>query len=259
MSRLKELSLDEKKESCSKYYYQDMAKPLKELLDIASQGPGDCKNALRIENKNDLLKPGYLPMEVGYCNLENGTAVSASTTKMPGVTIEMFEWWFAWHGLNPLRYKIWDPEDHIDTKVDYKERLTDKTIPMGERIWDTTHTVIEDIGLGPQVLDISFRSPKYMGFDTNLMAKNNVHIVTANLNGLVTMCHTIRPIECGIELRSRFWFGYNMRNGVIVKKLKDGEIMPLDGARAITFHALKEYSNLASILPRVYAEEKDKF
>ena len=26
----------------------------------------------------------------------------------------MLQWWFAWHGIDPLRYAIWDPYDPYD-------------------------------------------------------------------------------------------------------------------------------------------------
>ena len=32
-----------------------------------------------------------------YCVMPNGTGFLANRTEMPGVTPEMFEWWFAWH------------------------------------------------------------------------------------------------------------------------------------------------------------------
>ena len=53
--------------------------------------------ALKIEDRNKLFEPGYLPCEIGYCVMEDGSAYLANRTEMPGVTPEMFEWWFAWH------------------------------------------------------------------------------------------------------------------------------------------------------------------
>ena len=46
--------------------------------------------------------------------------------------------------------------------------------------------------------------------------------------------------------------------GEIVKLLPDGVSVPEAGPRALYGHNIKEYSNLASILPFLYAEEKDK-
>ena len=67
---------------------------------------------------------------------------------MPGVTPEMFEWWFAWHGLEDLRYRIWDPEDHYYARQQNRARTLDQSLPMRERTWGTCHHVKEDIGGG---------------------------------------------------------------------------------------------------------------
>lgn len=69
---------------------------------------------------------------------------------MPDVTADMLNWWFVWHGLDPLRYAIWDPEDHFDVTINEegRKRALDPTIPMAEKTWGATHTVQESIG-GP--------------------------------------------------------------------------------------------------------------
>lgn len=74
----------------------------------------------------------------------------AGNIPMPDVTPEMLYWWFAWHGLEPLRYAIWDPEDHFDVKINEegRTRSLNPNIPMNEKSWGATHTVQESIG-GP--------------------------------------------------------------------------------------------------------------
>ena len=47
--------------------------------------------------------------------------------------------------------------------------------------------------------------------------------------------------------------------GEIVKLIPDGEAIPEFVPRALYGHNIKEYSNLASILPQIYAEEKDNW
>ena len=44
----------------------------------------------------------------------------------------------------------------------------------------------------------------------------------------------------------------------LMKLVPDGAAVPEAAPRALYRHNIKEYSNLASILPSVYAEEKDK-
>ncbi len=41
---------------------------------------------------------------------------------MTGATPEMIDWWFAWHGLEDLRYKLWYPEMHVSARLDPEER-----------------------------------------------------------------------------------------------------------------------------------------
>ena len=59
-----------------------------------------------------LFDDGYLPGEFGMYALPDGGTMIANLTDMPGVTPEMFDWWFAWHGLDSFRYTIWDKDDH---------------------------------------------------------------------------------------------------------------------------------------------------
>ncbi len=85
-------------------------------LQAARSGPVDVSKALKIQDRNRLFEPGYLDTETGYCIMDDGTGFVANLLQMPGVTGEMFDWWFAWHGLGELRYSIWDPEDHYDAR-----------------------------------------------------------------------------------------------------------------------------------------------
>ena len=52
---------------------------------------------------------------------------------MPGETPEMFDWWFAWHGLEDMRYRIWDPEDHFYARQQMPEKVLDPKVPMKEK------------------------------------------------------------------------------------------------------------------------------
>lgn len=116
------------------------------------QAPIDPKDATPVQDRNDLLKPGYLKTEVGYCQMPDGTAFMANHLKMPNVTAEMLHWWFAWHGLESMRYVIWNKDDHYDVVVKNgtEAQLKDQSIPMAERIYGVSHTVTEDTGFGPE-------------------------------------------------------------------------------------------------------------
>ena len=34
----------------------------------------------------------------------------------------MIDWWFAWHALEPLRYKIWNPPCHFEISLSERDR-----------------------------------------------------------------------------------------------------------------------------------------
>src|SRR5512136_2481640 len=131
----KELTAPEKAKPYAKYFYQPMVPAPKEIIDTLSKGPIDPAVALPIRQRNDMLKPGNLAAERGYCMMPDGSGFVAMVTKMPGVTSEMINWWFAWHGLESLRYKIWDPDEHLAVHVlekDLKRRL-DPSLNTRER------------------------------------------------------------------------------------------------------------------------------
>ncbi|MNN70805.1 hypothetical protein D3C81_1866840 [compost metagenome] len=73
------------------------------------------------------------------------------------------------------------------------------------------------------------------------------------------MTHMTRDVEGGIELRSRFWLGYQIVNGQPVKVIPDGLVLPIEVTKGLFAHNLKEFTHLATILPKIYAEEKDNF
>ena len=188
---------------------------------------------------------------------------------MPGVTVEMFDWWFVWHSLENFRYTIWDPEDHIQAQNQQKLRCMDPSLTIREKLWDTTHFVIEDIGMGPGPLVLNFKYPGDLGFDTSKIGtKDCASIVCARGNGYgcppfalpdVVMCHVAREIPGGLEMRSRFWLGYTCKDRKVFKSLPDWTRFPLFAPMGLLMHNIKEFTNLAALLPRIYAEEKGNF
>lgn len=115
---------EERALSYCKYFDLPMEEPDPRSMQIWNAGPVPEETVLRIENINDLFKPGYLPCEQGYCALSDGTGFVANYVRMEGVTAEMVDWWFTWHFIKPpsvpegngnLRYKIWNPYEHWDT------------------------------------------------------------------------------------------------------------------------------------------------
>ena len=226
----------------------------------AVQMPFDQSKAHAIQDMNKLFDEGYLDMELGYCNLPDGTGVLANITQMPGVTPEMFDWWFAWHGVAPMRYKIWNPQQHYSCQTRNLDKALDKSLSMKERYWDTVHDVFEDVGNGPQPVLINFRNPVDVGFDPEKLKDFKGTIVCAgNEKSPTIMVHFIRPVEGGCELRSRFWIGYSAIDGKPVKTLPDGIKLPLAPVKALLTHNIKEFTHLAAILPKLYEEFHAEF
>ncbi len=247
---------EEEKESplYREYFLRDMVQAAPERYAAAAR-PVDGNLGLHPAELNRLFEPGYLPLEAGFCSLPDGGGMLANLTKMPGVTPEMFDWWFAWHGLEPLRYKIWNHEDHYYCLTRNPEKALDKSLSMKERYWDTMHDVREDTGLGLEHILINFRNPADIGFDPEKLKDFKGTIVCAgNEHNPVIMCHFLRPVEDGCELRTRFWFGYSIIGGSPVKVIPDGFTFPLMPVQALLAHNIKEFTHLASILPALYEE-----
>lgn len=275
VSLLKELTAEEKAKPYSKYYYRQPSPPDSETLDLLQpEKPIDATTALAIENINDLLQPGYLETETGYCVLPNGAGYVAVNNKMPGVTVEMVNWWFAWHSLEDLRYKIWWPEGHYGISIsdEARKKVLDSTIPLKQKSEGITHYVIEDAGGGAENISIHFLVPEDAGFDTKGFNSSNVGAIFV-ANGLSSrvgtpsdapkipsvMCHFVRDIPGGIEFRSRFWMGYQMVDQKPKLLLPPGIRVPDVVPFGLAMHCALEYANLRAILPQVYQEQQESF
>lgn len=259
----------DRQKSYFKYYDEPLAPAAPEKYGQVLKGPVNPATALSIHDRNRLFEPGYLACENGYCVMPDGTGFVANLTAMPGVTAEMFDWWFAWHALDNLRYTIWDNEDHYKAESMQKLRAQDPLLSNREKYWDTTHYVLEDLGFGPGPLYINFKHPSDLGFDADKIGtKACATIVCAKGFGKgqppfaappTIMCHFVRKTADGIELRSRFWMGWTYQNGRPVKDLPDGmRFQPLP-VMLLCLHNIKEYANLATLLPKIYAEQKDNW
>jgi len=256
----------QRKLSWAKYYDKPLA-PVPEENPKYLEAPLPLEQVLQVHDRNRLFEPGYLPGEIGWAVLPDGTGYVANLVPMPGVTVEMFDWWFAWHGLDDLRYTIWDPEDHYSAVSCNQVQGRHPALSLKEKYWNTTHLIVEDLGGGPAELFANFRHPAEMGFNAQLIGTPACGtIVTAN-SGMrcmpnasgEMMCHFIREIPSGIELRTRFWMGWNIINGKAVKTLPDGEVTPEFKVRGLLAHNMKEFYNLADLLPRLYPEQKDNW
>ena len=254
---------EERKLPYAKYFDRPLAPIPQEKLDIWKGPMADPALATPIERRNDFLD-GKVKLEVGFTVAPNGTGFVANSTFMPGVTAEMFDWWFGSHTVgSALSYKICDKEDHYSAGAMNPEYVLDPAGPNNQKTWGVTHDILEDIGLGPDPLKLTFHKPSDLGYDmskigtptcTTMVCASGVSQVAA------VMTHKAVSAEGGIWLKSHFWMGYGMDDqGNLVKLLPEGVSVPEMGPRALFGHNIKEFTNLASLLPELYAEEKDNW
>lgn len=255
-----------------KYYEQGIASPTPEQMAFVAGSKGSAGEGLEAKNRDKFIDPGTAPEKMGFFPLSDGGLLVAGNIEMPNVTADMLYWWFAWHGLEPLRYAIWDPEDHFDVRLndEGRARALDPAIPMEEKTWGATHTVQESIGGPPDQIVIMFQDPHKMGFDMSKVGpdKDCKFLVCANAL-LGPMKVPVIMAECGKEVngvmtfQARFWVGYHVVDGEAKLLAPVTKIIPqeeCDGiAMGLLAHNIKEFTNLGKILPSVYAEEKDNW
>ena len=268
----RELTPEEKAKPYSKYFYRTPTPPPTEWL-AAMSDPVDPAKATPVERLNDLLNPGYLEVERGWCVMPDGTGFIANHIPMPGVTAEMIDWWFAWFALEDLRYKLWYPPSHFAVTVRDKDRARalNSSLPMNERRLRIEY-VIEDIG-GPSadLIEIPFVSAEHLGFDMSRFHSPNVAtVICGNPGGIMldpppgipnhksagVLVHFIRETPDGVELRTRFWLGYHILDKKPARCIPDSISIPDFVVRGMAIHNVHEFTNLASFLPTLYAEQK---
>lgn len=112
----------------------------------ALRHPMQPSDALAPNDVNALLEPGYHAVEDGFCELPDGSAYVASRVPFPGATGEMYAWWFWWHSIEPARYTLWYPYNHIAARPVNREVLTTPGLRHEQRYIGNTHHVDEYIG-----------------------------------------------------------------------------------------------------------------
>lgn len=214
-----------------------------------------------------LLDPGPLPVETGYCAFPDGSAYVASRVPFPGCTGEMLAWWFWWHAVEPERYSLWYPHNHVSAGPVDRSILLRPGLSHEERYVGTTHLVDEFIGPERLELEISFVRPSALGLDESRFA-------TAGIVGhacarvalrrsrieAVTMVHLARETDEGFELRSHYWLGHAAKlAGIPVDGVASalGVKRRLVGARVAyeqLLHDQIEFTHLSTLLADIHRE-----
>lgn len=218
-----------------------------------------------------LLEPGYHSVETGYCKLPDGSAYVASLVPFPGCTGEMFRWWFWWHAVEPARYTLWYPYNHIAANPVDRTVLTAPGLTDEERYIGTTHHVDEYIGPALVKIAISFVDPADLGFDTDRFhdagiiahACARVNLRKRPKLQAVTMVHLARETDDGFELRSRYWFGHDPHIEVLGRSVPVGAAMRRLGAKRMAvgrvayeqlLHDQIEFTHLSTFLADIHGE-----
>jgi len=225
----------------------------------------DPATALQLKDANDLLKPGYLPLETGYARLPNGQIHVACLTKMPGCKGRMVKWFFGWQS-NTNHYQWWHPHAHVwaDWEKGPQNRNND---PDVDNFIGDSHLVHEVIGGETSKLRIHFLDPsEYL--DTSRFTEANVSAAICARVGYLDkplkisrMIHFIRDTEDGCEMRSRFWSGdieisipiLGPILGLVMNtRTMRQRVLPEFLGEELLTHCAEEMNHLAEILPDLF-------
>jgi hypothetical protein len=261
-------SPEERQRPYAKYYFEKIPEP--DPVHYARMDkPCDPAKAIGPEKINDLLNPGELEVEIGWCNLPNGAGFIANRMVYPEFTAEMVDWWFAWHPLEDLRYRIWYPPQHggIMLSPEGRARILDPAIPNREKNWGVVHHVTENCNCGMENIDIHFMSPQDFGFDMSRWKEPYVSTFAGGFGWAVAvnktddsitapalMCHIFRQHPDGLEHRTRFWMGYRFSNGKPELTLPPGIVVPEAAVQGLARHNVCEFTRWGQFLPRIYKE-----
>ncbi len=280
----RKLTPAEEKLPYAKYYHRYWETPYHQRADFVSwskkaglyagDNMQDPAKMLHISQVNRLMDRSYRENEwhEGWTLFDDGSGVMCARTEFPGTTAEMFQWWFAWHVLEDLRYMLWCPPSHygIAPALELRRRVQDPKLSLYEKTHGTAvHHVYESTCIDAlsyncskpiDYFDIPFFDPQYRGFTDANAAQLRGKGITAVCGG-DPMLHFFAENEDGSGgvCYTHFWFGVRRDETgkwVGVKEGKNYDLMiPLMG---IAQHANKEFPLLAAILPELYAEEGHK-
>ncbi|MBK6509857.1 MAG: hypothetical protein IPG06_10650 [Haliea sp.] len=216
-----------------------------------------------VSRASELQRSGYAAVETGYTVCPDGAVHIAALTRMPGVTPAMWDWWFAWHGSEAQRYKLWHPDAHVH--VGWKDGQGELDHYVGR-----VSQVVEYVGAQLLRVEVGFVTPGTLGLDEAQLKSSGETAICARLGMTVGgiaaksgwLLHHIRPVQGGAEMRSRFWLaGPNVRlmgwEGAAGRWLGNvaGKLLspPRHQVTELLVHDAQEMQHLAARLPNLYA------
>ncbi|MFE9252769.1 DAPG hydrolase family protein [Streptomyces sp. NPDC007088] len=270
---------DEEAKPYAKYFRTDTRPPQDHVRDAVVAGMAPTEYAYGIQDAARVMsRPGHHKMETGWTRVPGGVMISV-LTDMPGVTGEMWDWWFGWHSNETARYKLWYPDAHQFSALG-EDRSADRALTDRQRYVDNVSYVDEYVGGSLQRLAIRFTDPTRLGFDEPAPG----HAVICARVGLSQypvaqgwLVHQVRPTTDGAEMRSRFFLddtqvldlpGHSVpgRGAALLTKRAARKLgnsaLPHLGGRALgptfgqdlMYHCGAEMNHLASFLPQLHEE-----
>ena len=249
------------KKSYGKYYDETIVALAPHVQYALEHAPFPAGTLPPFSEVTYLENEGYTDMETGYTVEADGSIHTAILTQMPGVTPEMWDWWFGWHGSQDSRYKLWHPKSHVSAVWE----------DGGEDVaYIGRNSIIEEY-IGEEFTDglIQFKSPTEFGFSFDAVKDPSKAVYICARAGhskfpidFGYLVHQIRAVEGGSEMRSRFWMGgkyvHVRREGILPDLassfLQKQKLLPADFGRSIVIHCSEEMTHLAAFLPKLYSE-----
>lgn len=205
------------------------------------------------ENCNKLFAPGYLECENGYCVRPEGFGFSAIRVDLPEVQPEMIKFWFPWYISNPVHYRSWLPDMHLDIQKEEKG-----------------HSAVENLGWGAKRAVLGWGqpvSPQTFGIDnphefdpdfvfllggSNATYRPESDHHKEDPEGICTMVNYFRRKGSGMELRIRCWLGVGFKDGQYILEDSTDPVPLAERVRWMACHNAWEWSRMATLLPKVY-------
>ena len=269
---VRQLTAEEEAKPYAGYYHRPLTPPDPDLMaQIRPDAQTDPALALPPERISDLLDPGYHEVETGWCVMPNGSGYLAVHNRMPGVTVEMLDWWFSWHSMASLRYGLWYPPGHYGISISKKSRARLPRPRCAGQAEDLRphrprgrghrhgrrghlHQLLRPRadGLRHEPLPRAERR----GAVRRVRLDQPQGAEPSDIRAPAIMCHFIREIQAASS---------SARGSGWATRLSTGNrcwpSCRVNGAarRASGFaeHNVREYCNLKSLLPEIWAEFKD--
>jgi hypothetical protein len=204
---------------------------------------------MRIEEANDLLKPGYLPFEAGYKRYEDGLLLVAARSNLINIKREMVEWWFSCLHITGS-HSGWHNLEHV-----YSDWIGQRN--NGQYIGGT-HISHERFG-SDQIhkLKVNFLDPSTI-LDVNQFENLKLTAIYARIGTLeeegynAKVVHLIRDTDYGCEIRSRYWLGYFEGNNLDNDYSTRFSMSPDEIGSGLCKHCHEEMSNFGLFLHDLY-------